>query len=183
MTPLRIATLTAGTCILTLGLQAGVASAHEAAAFCIEGTDTYEVVALTSEPGFTWTGDEVSWVATWADGVTDEGPAPEGCTTPSSTTTTTTVPVTTSPAETTVPPPSTEPGTTVPAASSTTTSGPPGVTSVPPSGPTTSVASSTRLPATGNDAFGWGFFLGAALTSAGFLLIIIDYVRKRNGNA
>ena len=103
-------------------------------------TDTYEVVALTSEPGFTWTGDTVSWVATWADGVTDDGPAPEACTTPATTTTTTT---TSSPAETTVPPPSTEPGTTVPAASSTTLSG------APPSGPPSSVASSRRLPATG----------------------------------
>jgi LPXTG-motif cell wall-anchored protein len=161
-------TLIAGAAVTVVSLAAthGVASAHVAAAVCIEGTDTYEVVALTSEPGFTWTGDDVSWTATWADGVTDEGPAPEACTTPSSTTTTTTTsPVTTSPAE---------PTTTAPAQSTSTapvTTAPPD-TSTPPAGPgvppTSAASGRTELPATGVSATQWTL-IGALLCVLGFI--------------
>jgi LPXTG-motif cell wall-anchored protein len=117
----------------------GVASAHEAEASCIEGTDTYTVAALTSEPGFGWVDNgDGTWTATWGDGfVLGPEPVPEACPTPSSsppaepTTTTHTV-------ESTAPVTTAPPETSTPAAAG-------------PGAPTTSVASSRTLPATGVD--------------------------------
>jgi cytoskeletal protein RodZ len=121
----------------------GVASAHEAEASCIEGT--YTVTALTAEPGFGWVDNgDGTWTATWGDGFTVTGDAPEACLTPA---TSSPAPTSSLPATTTTVTPSVttaEPGTTAPTSST----APAGSA---PSGPTSFVASSKTLPATGFD--------------------------------
>jgi LPXTG-motif cell wall-anchored protein len=147
----------------------GVASAHEAEASCIEGTDTYTVAALTSEPGFGWVDNgDGTWTATWGDGfVLGPEPVPEACPTPSSsppaepTTTTHTV-------ESTAPVTTAPPETSTPAAAG-------------PGAPTTSVASSrTLLPETGTNDAAIGFTFGAAVGLIGAGAAIIITARRRS---
>jgi LPXTG-motif cell wall-anchored protein len=173
--------LIAGAAIAAAALIAtgGVASAHEAEPVCTD--DGYTVVATTSEPGFTWADNgDGTWTATWGDGFTVTGDAPEECPTPATTTTTapTTVPSTTSPAEpttTTTTPPvvstSTAPGTTAPPETSTPPAGP--------GAPPSSVASSTRaaLPATGDDTTLTLVVVGIILAALGAL--VVGYTRRR----
>jgi hypothetical protein len=127
------AAVTAGVLLAT----SGVASAHDAEPSCVEGTDTYTVTALTSEPGFGWVDNgDGTWTATWGDGFTVTGDTPEVCPTPATSS------------------PPAEPTTTTPTVESTApvTTAPP-ETSTPRAGPgaPTSIASSRTLPATGSE--------------------------------
>jgi LPXTG-motif cell wall-anchored protein len=129
------AAVTAGVLLAT----SGVASAHDAEPSCVEGTDTYTVTALTSEPGFGWVDNgDGTWTATWGDGFTVTGDTPEVCPTPA-TSSPPAEPTTTTPTvESTAPVTTAPPETSTPAAAG-------------PGAPTTSVASSRTLPATGVD--------------------------------